>query len=103
MKIKRLLIILGTLYSIGNVNAQLFMDVNTPSAYLVMTTEQQKIYLERFLAANPEIVKQCQAGWSLDKSNDYFIKWVADNPQFLRRNLTSAFTAALFSSCNLAK
>ena len=103
MKIKRLLIILGTLYCIGNVNAQVFMDVNTPSAYLVMTTEQQKIYMERFLAANPEIVKQCQPGWSLDKSNDYFIKWVTDNPQFLRRNLTSAFSAALFSACKLTK
>lgn len=95
----RLLILLGVFHHIGNVNAQPSMDVHNPSDYLMITTEQQEIYLGRYLNANPEIVNQCQPGWSLNKSNDYFIQWVTNNPQFLRRNLTSAFSAALLSAC----
>lgn len=103
MKTRQSMFILGTLLSFSNVFGQPSMDVNNPSDYLMITTEQQEIYLGRYLNANPDIVKQCQPGWSLDKSNEYFIKWVTDNPQFLRRNLTSAFSAALLSSCKLSK
>ena len=103
MKTRRLMIILGTLLCFSNAFGQPSMDVNNPSDYLMITTEQQEIYLGRYLDANRDIAKQCQPGWSLDRSNEYFIKWVTDNPQFLRRNLTSAFSAALLSSCKLSK
>lgn len=102
MKLKLLLLILGVFIGSLNVHAQPSMDVNNPSDYLMITTEQQEIYLGRFLKANPDIVQQCQPGWSINKSNEYFIAWVTANPQFLRRNLTSAFSGALLSSCKIA-
>ncbi len=85
-----------------NVDAQVSIGVDNPSTYLMATSEQQKIYLRRYLNVNVDIAAQCQPGWSLDRSNEYFIAWVTDNPQFLRRNLTSAFSAALLHSCNAA-
>ena len=101
MKFKILAILLGMFYYSASVNAQPSMDVNNSSDYLMITTEQQEIYLRRFINANPAIVAQCQPGWSLDQSNQYFIDWVTNNPQFLRRNLTSSFSAALLSACKL--
>lgn len=103
MKKIQVTIALLVLCAIKSTYAQPSMDVNNPSDYLMITTEQQEIYLGRYLNANPDIAKQCQPGWSLDKSNDYFIKWVTENPQFLRRNLTSSFSAALLSACKLPK
>lgn len=79
------------------------MNVNTSADYLMITTEQQEIYLRRYLEANSELAKRCQPNWSLDKSNEYFIKWLTENPQFLRRNLTSSFSAALMHSCKLTE
>jgi len=103
MKLKSPLLSFALFFTVVNVYAQPSMDVNNPSDYLMITTEQQEIYLGRYLNANSDIVKQCQPGWSLNKSNEYFIQWVTDNPQFLRRNLTSAFSASLLSSCKLTK
>jgi len=103
MKLKSLFIIFNVFFCLISANAQPSMDVNNPSDYLMITTEQQEIYLGRYLNANADIVKQCQPGWSLNKSNDYFIQWVTANPQYLRRNLTSAFSAALLSSCKLSE
>jgi hypothetical protein len=85
-----------------NAKSQTSMDVNNSADYLMITTEQQEIYLRRFLEANSEIAAQCQPGWSIDQSNQYFIEWVKNNPQFLRRNLTSSFTAALLSACKIS-
>lgn len=82
-------------------HAQPMTGVDTVSGYLMVTTEQQEIYLGRFLNANQNIVAQCQPGWSLSKSNDYFIAWIDDHPQYLRRNITSAFSAALLDSCKI--
>ena len=103
MKTKSLLLSLITFFWMSGLNAQPAMDVNNASDYLMLTTEQQEIYLGRYLNANPDIVKQCQPDWKLDKANNYFIQWVTANPQFLRRNLTSAFSAALLSSCKLSE
>ena len=83
-------------------NSQSIAEASNASDYLILTSEQQKINLGRYLNANKDIATQCQPGWSLDKSNEYFIAWVTNNPQFLRRNLTSAFSAALLHSCNVA-
>ena len=103
MKLKSPLLSFALFFTVVNVYAQPSMDVNNPSDYLMITTEQQEIYLGRYLSANSDIAKQCQPGWPLNKSNEYFIQWVTDNPQFLRRNLTSAFSAALLNACKLAK
>ena len=79
--------------------AQPALDGNTPSNYLILTTEQQEIALRRYLESNADLVSLCQPNYDIHKSNDYFIRWINLNPQFLRRNLTSAFTAALLDSC----
>lgn len=84
-------------------HAQPSMEVNTPSDYLMLTNEQQEIYLRRYLRANADLAAICQPNYDLQKSNDYFVGWINQNPQFLRRNLTSAFTAALMDSCKTAK
>lgn len=93
-----------TLFAIGlvctlSLRAQPSMEANSPAYYLMLTTEQQEIYLKRYIHANADLVATCQPNLTLDGSNKYFIKWVNNNPQFLRRNLTSAFTAALLDSC----
>lgn len=82
--------------------AQPMMDVDTASSYLMVTTEQQEIYLSRYLNVNQDIVSQCQPGWSVAKSNHYFVAWINEHPQYLRRNITSAFSAALLDSCKLS-
>lgn len=79
--------------------AQPALDGNTPSNYLILTTEQQEIALRRYLESNSDLVSICQPNYDLKKSNEYFINWITNNPQYLRRNLTSAFTAALLESC----
>ena len=79
--------------------AQPALDGSTPSNYLILTTEQQEIALRRYLESNADLVSICQPNYDLQKSNEYFIRWVNRNPQYLRRNLTSAFTAALLESC----
>lgn len=84
-------------------NAQPLVDADSGSSYLMITNEQQEIYLGRFLQANKEIASQCQPNWSISKSNEYFVAWLNDNPQYLRRNLTSAFSAALMESCKIVK
>jgi len=86
-----------------NAKSQTSMGANNSADYLMITKEQQEIYLRRFLEANSEIAAQCQSGWSIDQSNQYFIEWVKNNPQFLRRNLTSSFTAALLSACKITE
>ena len=94
--------LIGALLFSSMLYAQPMMDVDTASGYLMVTTEQQEIYLGRFLNANQNIVNQCQPGWGIAKSNDYFITWINDHPQYLRRNITSAFSAALLESCKLS-
>jgi hypothetical protein len=79
--------------------AQLSLDGSTPSNYLILTTEQQEIALRRYVASNSDLVSICQPNYDLQKANEYFIRWINRNPQYLRRNLTSAFTAALLESC----
>ena len=84
---------------VASVMAQPAMDANSPAYYLMLTTEQQEIYLRRYIDANADLVAKCQPNLDLNRSNDYFINWINNNPQYLRRNLTSAFTAALLNSC----
>ena len=79
--------------------AQIMTGVDTAADYLMVTDEQQEIYLARYLNANKDIASQCQPGWPLAKSNDYFVSWVNNHPQYLRRNLITAFSAALLESC----
>ncbi|ANI99737.1 hypothetical protein A8O14_06390 [Polynucleobacter wuianus] len=98
MKLKCLYMFLSLILS-TMAYAQPSMDVNSPSDYLMLTTEQQEIYLRRYLKANAELAATCQPQYDLQRSNDYFVRWINHNPQFLRRNLTSAFTAALMDSC----
>lgn len=81
--------------------AQPSIGVGTVSEFLMVTTEQQEIYLTRYLEANAKITSECIPNWSLAKSLSYFIDWANNNPQFLRRNLTSGFTAALMDACTL--
>lgn len=97
----RAYLLVAIFFLTSTLQAQPMMDVDTASGYLMVTTEQQEIYLGRFLNANQNIVNQCQPGWGIAKSNDYFIAWVNDHPQYLRRNITSAFSAALLESCKL--
>ena len=81
--------------------AQIMVGADNAADYLMITTEQQEIYLKRYLNANKEIAIQCQPGWTLDQSNQFFIVWLNNHPQYLRRNLTSAFSAALLESCKI--
>lgn len=81
------------------IQANPLSDENTVSGYLMISTEQQKIALGRYLNANLELVDRCLKGWSLDKTNEYFLDWINDHPQYLRRNLTSAFSTALVDAC----
>ncbi len=76
---------------------------DTVSDYLMISTEQQEISLSRYLDANKDIANQCMPNWSLDKSNEYFLSWVNDNPQYLRRGLTTAFSGALLAACKEKK
>ena len=73
--------------------------VNTVSDYLMVSTEQQKISLGRYLNANKDIAVRCMHNWTLDESNEYFLSWVNDHPQFVRRSVTTAFSAALLDAC----
>jgi len=84
-----------------SVHAQIMMGVDTAADYLMVTNEQQEIYLSRYLNTNKDIANQCQPGWTLAQSNDYFVLWVNNHPQYLRRNLTSAFSSALLESCKI--
>lgn len=102
MKFKVILTVAMATISI-NLPAQILRDADTVSDYLMITTEQQEIYLGRFLKANANIVTQCIGQWNLDKANNYFVRWVENHPQYLRRNLTSAFTASLLDACKLAE
>jgi hypothetical protein len=101
MKTKFFLILLFIVLKSELLLAQPSMDVNNSADYLMITTEQQEIYLRRYLEANSELANRCQPNWSLEKSNQFFINWLTQNPQFLRRNLTSSFSAALIHSCKL--
>ena len=98
MKLKILFFYIGLVLS-TTLYAQPSLDGNTPSNYLILTTEQQEISLRRYMHANADLVSICQPNYDLQKSNEYFINWITNNPQYLRRNLTSAFTAALLESC----
>lgn len=97
----RAYLLVAIFFLTSTLQAQPMMDVDTASGYLMVTTEQQEIYLGRYLNANQSITSQCQPGWSIEKSNNYFIAWIDDHPQYLRRNITSAFSAALLDSCKL--
>ncbi len=81
--------------------AQPSAGAGTVSEFLMITTEQQEIYLSRYIQANPKIASECTPGWDINKTLNYFIDWANNNPQFLRRNLTSAFTTALMDACKL--
>lgn len=101
MKTKFFLILLFIVLKSELLLAQPSMDINNSADYLMITTEQQEIYLRRYLEANSELANRCQPNWNLEKSNQFFINWLTQNPQFLRRNLTSSFSAALMHSCKL--
>jgi hypothetical protein len=101
MKLLISIVFIGIVLFSLNAKSQTSMGANNSADYLMITKEQQEIYLRRFLEANSEIAAQCQSGWSIDQSNQYFVEWVKNNPQFLRRNLTSSFTAALLSACKM--
>lgn len=97
---KSQLLILSVLLVVSTtIFSQPSLDGNTPMNYLILTTEQQEIALRRYLESNSDLVSICQPNYDLQKSNEYFIRWIDRNPQYLRRNLTSAFTAALLESC----
>ena len=98
MKIKLLLPILALLIS-ANLNAQISDGLDPVSNFLVVSTEQQKIAVNRYLNANRDIANQCMAGWDLDKSTDYFVNWINDHPQYLRRTLTTTLSAGLLDAC----
>ena len=83
------------------VHAQPSTGAGTVSEFLMITTEQQEIYLSRYIQANPKIASECIPNWDITKTLNYFIDWANNNPQFLRRNLTSAFTTALMDACKL--
>jgi hypothetical protein len=95
----KILFLSAVLFMSATVFAQPSLDGNTPMNYLILTTEQQEIALRRYLESNSDLVSICQPNYDLHKSNEYFIRWIDRNPQYLRRNLTSAFTAALLESC----
>jgi|688.fasta_scaffold317436_2 hypothetical protein len=101
MKTKFFLILLFIVLKSELLLAQPSMDINNSADYLMITTEQQEIYLRRYLEANSELANRCQPNWNLEKSNQFFINWLTQNPQFLRRNLTSSFSTALMHSCKL--
>lgn len=102
MKYKSIFLSLCLAYSLL-ADAQASIEVNNASDYLILTNEQQEIYLKRYLKANANLAATCQPNYDLQKSNAYFVGWINQNPQFLRRNLTSAFTAALMDSCKTVK
>jgi hypothetical protein len=99
MKIKQLLLSLAIILSSANLFAQTFDGADSTSNYLVISTEQQEIALGRYLNANRDIANQCMPGWSVDKANDFFLAFLDNNPQYLRRNLTTSFSAALLEAC----
>lgn len=79
--------------------AQIMMDASTVSDFLMITNEQQMIYVERFLKANKDVYKECMSGVTIEKATTDFSQWLEQRPQYLRRNLTSALTAALLARC----
>lgn len=95
----KIYILIASSFMTLSAQAQIMMGVDTAADYLMVTDEQQEIYLGRYLNANKEIANQCQSGWPIAKSNDYFVSWVNNHPQYLRRSLTTAFSAALLESC----
>lgn len=102
MKLKQIITILALALS-ANLNAQTIDGQDAVSGYLIISTEQQQISLGRFLNANRDIANQCMPGWSLEKSNQYLVAWIEDHPQYLRRSLTTTFSAALMDACKLKK
>ena len=61
--------------------AQPSAGAGTVSEFLMITTEQQEIYLSRYIQANPKIASECTPGWDINK--------------------TLAFTTALMDACKL--
>ena len=100
MKLKLILPIIALTLS-ANLFAQSADGMDSVSNFLIISTEQQQISLGRYLDANRDIANQCMPGWSLDKSNSYFLDWVDDHPQYLRRGLTTAFSHALMDACKI--
>lgn len=100
MRIKFIAIsVVFLVFSLGNAFGAIMSEVNTVSDYLMVTDEQQRIYVGRYLAANENIAKECLKDSSIENTTTRFNKWLEDRPQYLRRNLTSAFTAALLAAC----
>lgn len=95
----KIILLLALMIASFAIRANPLNDENTVSGYLMISTEQQKIALGRYLNANQELVDRCLKGWSLDKTNEYFLDWINNHPQYLRRNLTSAFSTALVDAC----
>ena len=87
----------------SNIFAQVMTDAQTVSDYLMITDEQQRIYVRRYLSANKNIAKECLEDVNVASATLKFNGWIENHPQYLRRNLTTAFTAALISECNSEK
>lgn len=95
----KFIMMLASLMVSSVIEANPLNDENSVSGYLTISAEQQKIALGRYLNANQELVERCMKGWSLDQANEYFLAWVNNHPQYLRRNLMSAFSIALVDAC----
>ena len=85
--------------SFGPAHSQVMTEVNTVSDYLMVTDDQQRIYVGRFLNANDELARECLGSLDAESATNRFNTWLESHPQYLRRNLTTAFTAALISAC----
>lgn len=83
----------------SNIFGQVMTDAQTVSDYLMITDEQQRIYVRRYLSANKNIAKECLEEANITSATLKFNSWIENHPQYLRRNLTTAFTAALISEC----
>ena len=100
MRFKYFLLALIFSIPVSSAFPQSAANIFLTSDYLMITTEQQKIYLGRYLAANAQLANQCMPEWSLDKSTQFVNSWVDDHPQYIRRDTTATFTAALFAACD---
>lgn len=96
---KKICSILLSLFFVHAVHSGPIEEVVTVSDFLMISAEQQKISIGRYLNANKSLADRCMNGWSTDKVNAYFLSWVNDHPQYVRRNLTSAFSTALVDAC----
>ncbi len=96
---RKMILVLALMIASSVTQSNPLSDDNTVSGYLMISAEQQKIALRRYLNANQDLVDRCLQGWSLDKTNEYFLAWVNNHPQYIRRNLTSAFSIALVDAC----